>query len=555
MVEIQPKYLTLGEFLAKRLFTIPGYQRAYSWDKKQRSDLFSDIENTFAKGSDAQHFMATVVALRRRQQLIGTDQHLETEIVDGQQRITTLIMLFKSIERALDRSKSAERKIADELVNLLVKPDTNNLLLLQTNHDSSHYFSNYLREGEHPNLEEAKTTADKHILSAMVECEDFVERWRNKAGLPSLVAMLKNRLTFVLHEIDDESAVYTVFEVLNSRGLDVSWLDRLKSVLMGAAFDLTGGKRNLIVELHNVWRDIYACAGLRLGMSTEALRFAATLRSDEPPNRPLGEEDAVEILQSQSRSAKEIVKTAQWLLSVTRACDKIRDNPRLNAVARIGQARLLATSLHLRSDLRSSERTELLRLWENISFRIYGLNGYDARTAVGDYVRLSWKISNERLPANEIARALKRLGAQYPVAEAVEELRNVDCYSDWQEDLRYFLFRREEYLAQQKGQAFTNEQWERIWLASPSDSIEHIWAQSKAPEKQVHRLGNLVLLPPKLNSKLGNLSPSEKREEYTRTGLLIAQEVSRLLRNPWNRPAIDRREKVLLKWARHEWAD
>ena len=62
----------------------------------------------------------------------------------------------------------------------------------------------------------------------------FIQGWTDSGeALSSLAALLKNRLFFLLHEIEDEQTVYTVFEVLNSRGLDVSWLDRLKSILMG----------------------------------------------------------------------------------------------------------------------------------------------------------------------------------------------------------------------------------------------------------------------------------------------------------------------------------
>jgi hypothetical protein len=71
----------------------------------------------------------------------------------------------------------------------------------------------------------------------------------------------------------------------------------------------------------------------------------------------------------------------------------------------------------------------------------------------------------------------------------------------------------------------------------------------------MHRLGNLVLLPPKLNSRLGAIKPSAKGAEYIETGLLIAQEVAPLLKKAWNKSAIDAREQVLLKWARQQWSD
>jgi hypothetical protein len=290
------------------------------------------------------------------------------------------------------------------LADLLVKPETDALLLLQTNHDTSHFFANYLRDGTHPDVTEAKTIADGELLTAMADCEKFVEDWHTLRSLPELLALLKNRLAFVLHEIEDESAAYTIFEVLNSRGLEVSWLDRLKSILMGAAFELkAGNKMEVIDELHRLWGDIYRCVGLRQGMSTEALRFAATLKAAQCPSKSLGEQDAVEGLQAYAQNPKKILEIAQWLLTVTRACDSVIANRRLNAVTRISQARLLATALNLRPDLEVDKRNRLLRLWENMTFRIYGISRNDARTRVGEYVRLAWRVVNEKLPYHDIA--------------------------------------------------------------------------------------------------------------------------------------------------------
>ena len=151
----------------------------------------------------------------------------------------------------------------------------------------------------------------------MGECEIYARKWKSTPdGMIELAAILKNRLTFIFHEIEDESAVYTVFEVLNSRGLDVSWVDRMKSTLMAIAFE--SGSDNAgetITELHNTWRDIYACIGLRQGMSTEALRFAATLRAENPPRRVLSEVDSVEALRQYcAGDPRRAVESSKWIL-------------------------------------------------------------------------------------------------------------------------------------------------------------------------------------------------------------------------------------------------
>ena len=390
----------------------------------------------------------------------------------------------------------------------------------------------------------------------MDNCEKFVDNWRvNGASLADLVGLLKNRLTFVFHEIGDEAIVYTVFEVLNSRGLAVSWFDRLKSMLMAIVFESdTGNKDEIIEEVHQLWSDIYRCVGMRLWMSTEALRFAATLRLGQRPNRPLGVEEAAELLRDQSKAGPEkVIETTKWLKAVTEEVDKLLADRRRNAVTVIAQARLVATAVLLRTDLGDKERADVLRNWENVTFRIYGMFRRDARTAVGDYVRLAWRIVAERLPAQEILANLTDIGRDFPIADAVDELRNPDCYTSWQEELRYFFTRYEEYLARRAGQNFNNEQWNRIWLSSAADSIEHILRQS-AKTDYIHRLGNLLVLPPKLNSRLGAKLPEEKMDEYTKTGLLVAREVVGRLPS-WGLDAIEERETELLAWALKEWAD
>jgi len=100
------------------------------------------------------------------------------------------------------------------------------------------------------------------------------------------------------------------------------------------------------------------------------------------------------------------------------------------------------------------------------------------------------------------------------------------------------------------------EQWQKIWMVSPSDSIEHIWPVSKAPTKHANRLGNLVLLPPKLNSQLQASDPMSKADSYRKTGLLIAIDVADMIESGgWNKHTIESREEAILEWASREWAD
>lgn len=555
---IQPKHLRLGDLLKGRLFTVPDYQRSYSWERRQRRDLFDDITDVWKDETGTNHFMATIVCLRRKSGIeLGTDVFSQLELVDGQQRLTTLIILLNAIRYALGSNDEIEERSLNELKHLLVKPDGDNLLLLQTNHDSTDSFENYLRKGEYPSPKSADTIADRNILSAIKECNDFVASWLEREGtVLGLLKLVKNQLTFIIHEVDDEKTVYTVFEVLNSRGIPVAWLDRLKSILMANAFSIQNEvtRESLIKDLHKIWRDIYSIIGLRQGLSTESLRFAATLLLADRPSKPLGEQDSVDALRKiAGRSPRGVRRVAQWLKKVTEACQAVESNPRIDAVTRITQARLLAVALHVG---KVNQIDGLLAAWEKVSFRIYGLHGKDTRTGVGDYCRLAWDIVDKNMSDAKIRRRIRDIGRDFPVAEGIKRIRGQDCYTGWKEELRYFLFRYEEYLASMHGLEADSKLWEHVWRKDANQSIEHIRPQRNCPNAWVHTLGNLVLLPARTNSKLGGRSPRDKVTTYRKSGFQ-ADEVADMLdgASTWTQRKCKARERKLLDWAKNEWAE
>lgn len=584
-MQIQPHFQPVGALLSDRLFRIPEFQRAYSWLSKHRSDLFSDIRKIYRKvqdsnGDDTSHFMATVVGLRRGKKRVGADEFTEIEVVDGQQRLTTLTILLKAISKALNRADKNEAKIAKEIDELLVKHDELSLLLLQTNHDSTHIFTDYLRNGVNPTDDRIQTAADQNLVAAIRECEGFVEQWTETpdSTLIDLYGIIKNRLSVIFHEIEDEALVYTVFEVLNSRGLDVTWFDKLKSLLMAIVFEYSnkGTKGDTIKELHNLWTDVYRAIGLR-NLNRETVRFAGTLHVSKPlakaatqeterpisvpPNKLLDEESAVVVLTNWCEGhARKVVECTKWLLRITQAEDRLLGDARRKAVTYVVQARLVGVAILLRKFPEAKEQA-LLRRWENVTFRIYGLGRKDSRTKVGDYVRLAWRIINEDLTAKAILEELEEIGEDHPVEKVVEELRQ-NCYDSWAEQLRYFLFRYEEHLAEQNGQSINESMWRRIWDGEPSRSIEHILPRSKGSEEPstknifVHRLGNLTMLLPGVNSKLQDKDPKYKIKAYKQTGLLLTIEVGNLIkkRGKWDIAAVEKRERRLMKWARTEWA-
>ena len=549
-MSIRTNYLSLKDLLANHLFYIPRYQRTYSWTNKERNDMFEDIRELRDK-PEKSHFMATIVGLHRDRETktIETDTYRMMEIVDGQQRLTTLVILLKAIKEEL---KSTEQ--GRKLQKLLVKSDDS--ILIRLNHDQNQYFANFLREGARPNIDSARTIEGRELLRTFRNCISFVRSWNNPTELLNII---NNQLKFVFHEINEEEAVYTVFETLNDRGLPVSELDKLKSKFMSVVFENSqGDNAEYIDRLHQIWGTIYETIGLRKGLGVEALRFASTLLYYKKTARVRSEKDAaldlVRLVRQADNKIDKTIELSEWLLKIIGIIDKFEKiKPFRKTVVEFLQVRFLAVTIILRN-LPDEEERKLLDQWEKTSFRIFGLCGETPKSkCVYDYVRLTWEIwDNQQLSANDILHKIYNLCKNYPPERVRECLSYVDCYNGWEEQLRYLLYQYEKHLEEQrypKGQD--------IWTETADLSVEHILPQSSDQEgNDVHRLGNLLLLPGDINSQLSDKSPEEKAKVYRQTGLLSAIKVAETIENygAWSVMLIHDREEELIDWILEEWS-
>jgi len=555
-MQLNPLHIKISALLEGRLFRIPQYQRAYSWRSSQRNDLFSDIEE--ANRSGREHFMATLVALARETREIGVDEFKAVELVDGQQRITTLVILLKAIEKALDVNDPKERKVKAELAELLVKGDDHSLILLQTNHDSSDVFLSYIRDGV-IKASKATTAADNNLVDAATECELFVKKWQeNGKSILNLVSTIKNRLSIIYHELADEATVYRVFEVLNSRGLDVKWIDKLKSQLMALIFENAeeSTRDEAVREMQVVWQNIYRALKKETKIGDEALRFAGTWAATNRPNRIVSEEDATSNLVSTAgKRLKSIAEVGRKVEAVVEANLELFKDARLSAVTRIAHARFVAAAILLK-DFPQTDKVELLKKWERVTFRIFELGGADTRHKVGEYVRLGYDIHHKNIDKPSIIARLNEISIGYSIDEVMKEIDWSDCYTNWSEQLRYLMYRYDEYLCKKGKQKINESQWIKIWDQDPSRSIEHIQPQS-SEQSYVHHLGNLVMLPPGVNSSLSDKSPVEKAKTYKSCGLAGTMAIGEfILQNrKWNGQMVKKRAGEIESFIREEWGD
>jgi hypothetical protein len=336
-------------------------------------------------------------------------------------------------------------------------------------------------------------------------------------------------------------------------------------------------------ELHGYWSDIYREIGLQNIPGHEIIRFAATLKEESGAGRPLSAEDTLDFFKndctfkndgkkasSNDLVINKIIENTVWLKEITSCLSKLYADKRRNAVTDITQARLLAVAIMLRKDLREEERNSLLEQWERTSFKIYGLFRKDSRTKVGEYVRAAKKIRKDaNATVNDLLNTIARIGSDFPIDTAVEELKKHDFYSNWQKELQYFFFRYEEYLAKMNGTQLDKIIWNEIWESNPNNTIEHILPQDKSKpcwnhftedehRELVHSMGNLCLLAPRLNSEAGNKGFSDKKETYKKASLMLLNEIvsdNGVERSVWDKDAINYRREQLIKFAMEQWKD
>lgn len=584
---IEPEYGNFHRLTANRLFVIPDYQRHYSWHSSHRKDLFNDILEVALKKQDM-HFMATIVCLNTGEKVdIGTTRYSKLSVIDGQQRITTLVALLKAIEIGLSQGRAEEQ--AEEVASLRnwIAPDGGNFIILHTNHDGSGMFANYLRTGTVPQpSQHFATRADRNLYDLILDVTEFVSKWETLAdGQPllRLLSIVKNDVTFLLQELSEERTVYKIFEVLNSRGLSVDVLDKLKAMLMGIGYDLVGGTNGdgLQPQLRNIWTQVYREVGTANVPGHELVRLSATLHDPAITSRPLSSDDALKHFDVWCRSGEDtgtnkgrLIEASEWVRDAASALKDLYKDGARRSVTRITHARMLAVAIALRSKNDPAvPKDRWMKQWEKATFRLFGMFAKDSRTAVGKYNRLAQNVWHGNIADEDVPQAIMGIvadeGDKYSIEKAIEELRNRDCYTDWQVSLRYMLYRIEQELARRAGHSIDNKLWNEIWQDRADDTIEHIlpedpswwdkpeWKGAFSVRKNEKRLamvnclGNLTLLPKSQNSKAGGRPFYEKKNIYAHNNLLIHGYV--LEQEEWTQKHIIEREQALLDIARDIW--
>ena len=209
---------TYGE---KNYFSIPDYQRPYSWNKEHWTDLWNDLDSI---NSDETHFLGSVVVIKHDKPHGKLD---ELEVIDGQQRLTTVSLFLSAIRDRYDELGSF-----DQIVELI----EDDQLYEKDNSGTKRpkITLSRLDDDDYVKILEQRRNAirgDSKILDAYKFYRNKIKNF-DKAELDIIRTKLISSLTIVLVECEDESSAFRLFETLNDRGLELSAIDLMKNSLL-----------------------------------------------------------------------------------------------------------------------------------------------------------------------------------------------------------------------------------------------------------------------------------------------------------------------------------
>lgn len=225
-------------FSCPAIYVIPNYQRQYSWGNEQLEELWSDLYESYINTPNECYFLGSIVVVDD-----GVGHH---ELVDGQQRITTLMImlnvLFKTFPNLNENSKELLKGNLQKIKQLIYFDEGIDRLQLQLDPNYNTSFKQIIIYPEHyenihyPTQAELKKNEPKYkfINTAKFFYDKFNELYQKEGqtALDEFVNFILFKTCIIKTVCTNQSFAIKLFLVLNDRGLELSISDIVKSYLL-----------------------------------------------------------------------------------------------------------------------------------------------------------------------------------------------------------------------------------------------------------------------------------------------------------------------------------
>ena len=541
-------------------FRIPEYQRPYSWQPEHARQLLDDLSEALDREDDEPYFLGSIV-------LVKDEKNPEADVIDGQQRLTTLTILLATL-----RDLSTNPRFASELALMIEEPGSQlhgrveKPRLALRPRDAEFFASNVQKPGSTVQME----SMSDHYVSrdSLRAIRDNTLEFRKQLQSDSwpesrreqLSTLLSIRTLMVVVTTTDLDSAYRIFSVMNARGLNLEPTDIFKSQLVGS-IDSDDTRKKYAEK----WEDAEAF----LGRSDfkDLFGHIRTIHTKQRPQKVILSEFPRQVLNSYIKTGRSSEFVDQVLQPYSEAYKQICNSSyesgaagadevnswlrRLNRINNSDWRPVALWALHSQGD-NPPWLADILRLLE--------------RLAASMLIRRVYATPRAQRYA-EVLRDLdeKGLGLASPALQlSSAEIRNTREILDGDVYLhanscRYILLRLDESLADIKS----------VWSDEKKITIEHVLPQNPTARSQwtktfsnsdrelwTHRLANLVLLSRSKNSASQNFDFDKKKTQYFtgKTGVATFALTTQVLGHAkWDTKVLEHRQPELLQTLYSEW--
>ncbi|MEY8351288.1 DUF262 domain-containing HNH endonuclease family protein [Bacillus cereus] len=607
MAENQLK--SLMELFQNRIFRIPDYQRGYAWEKQHLLAFWEDLTNL---QPDKVHYTGVITLELVKPEIYN---HWEEEgwiisrgykpyfIVDGQQRLTTIIILLQALSETISE---------DSLLNFYSKEDIRNMYICQqaANGIKKAYVFGY--EKDNPSYEflktkifgdqssssqDIETSYTKNLKSAKEFFKERIERM-NTTDKEVLFKKVTLQLQFNVFKIDNQIDVFIAFETMNNRGKPLSNLELLKNrlIYLSTLLDEDEDSKNFLRrDINESWKTIYEYLGKNQDNPLDDDVFLKNhwimyytysrdksdvyadflLNEQFTANRVLNKKVHMIDIQKYIQSLQQSIKVWYQLHNPNTYHDE-KVKKWLFKLKRLsfGAFLPLIMAAILKND-QNDRIIKLLQAAERYVFILFRVSFKNSNTGDSHFYREASSLYRDQTDIYSVVNDINDWTWNHTDIQNFKKQisdnyfkKNNNGYYGWR-GLRYFLFEYELYLQEKSGSTVDKIDWTKY--EKNSDSIEHIYPITDSdsywksyfnpfnPQEKmllVHSLGNLVAISQSKNSSLKNSSFTEKKNPTSSNkgyynGSYSENEIAR--NDNWTAEKIINRELELLQFLINRW--
>ena len=538
-------------------YDIPSFQRPYAWTEEETGELFDDLFDFYEnEGTDEQYFLGSVV-------LVKEDDKPHAEVIDGQQRLTTLTILLAAITSKLSGDDRNDFK------NYIIEPGRASQGIaskprLQIRKRDRDFFKKYIQDMKFDELfalapEAQDTEAKANIIrNAKLLMDRIHDNLPSESAIIQFGAFLVQRCLLVAVSTPTEQAAFRIFSVMNSRGMSLLATDIIKADVIGAIPDQKQQEYNdkweeLEVELsRSGFNDLFG----HIRMIKTKIKAKKSLQEEFykyvlPDINASTAIDFIENTLEPYADAYSAIKNSQYI--GTSGVDEVNDI--LRWLNRIDNSDWVPVAMlyYVKHKNNANAMNQFLRRLERLAAYMRATS-WDVSHRIERYAKVLDDIENAddtgygssiELTATEIAEFLDRL--------------NSDIYKMVSNKRNYLILRLDSFVsdgaAKYDSKVLTIEH-DLPQTITPGSKWEANWPDAAERDQWLHKIGNILPLSKRKNSQAQNYEFDVKKEKYfkgksgTASYALTSQVLSY---SEWTPAVVKKRQENLIEVYKRNW--